>query len=110
MFDFSIGDGDAAVCNVESDCLKNVRTIGVSESEIETVVDDVTDGEEDKEEDTLGDKLTDVVFEAVGDPVGVKLGDVEGVGDTELKLINMLNVYLHTGLSDTNVIVVVAPY
>jgi hypothetical protein len=38
------------------------------------------------------------------------LVEVDGVGDTELKLINILNEYLHTGLSDINVIVVVCPY
>ena len=77
-------------------------SVGVSEDVIE--IEDVCDG------DTLGLRLTDVVFETVGDAAGVKLPDVEGVGLGESKLINILNVYLHTGLSETNVIVVEAPY
>ena len=80
------------------------------------VNDGLDDNDCDIEEDRLtdcvteGETVTDCVFDTVGDPAGVKLDDVEGVGDTELKFINMLNVYLHTGLSVTNVIVVVAPY
>ena len=58
----------------------------------------------------LEDKLIDGVLETVREPAGVNEGLGEGVGLTELKLINMLNVYLHTGLSLTNVIEVVAPY
>ena len=72
--------------------------------EIDTEAEDVRDG------DTLEDKLTDAVFEIVGEPAGVKLGDGDLVGLGESKLINILNVYLHTGLSLTNVIVVDAPY
>jgi len=117
VFDFSTGDGDMTVSDC---CLTNGLTIGISDSEIDGLADEdvVKDGLADDVTDivsvlvcdTLGDKLTDDVFETVGEPAGVKLGDIDGVGDGESKLINILNVYLHTGLSLTNVIVVEAPY
>jgi hypothetical protein len=45
-----------------------------------------------------------------GDREGDREVDGDGVGETELKLINILNEYRHAGLSDMNDIVVVCPY
>ncbi len=99
----SVGDVDCCTLNTIAICFSELDE-AVSETVEDILEEHETDG------DLEVDKLIDVVFETVGEPTGEKLTDTDGEGVGESKLINILNVYLHTGLSITNVIVVVAPY